>query len=82
MILPLKLLFFQKMGQPWPIFLFIFGLFKNNTIFTTNQCEKCPNFHPVYGAGIQTHNLSNVSCHSLPQDQGSRPKKFLSLYSN
>ena len=32
----------------------------NNTIFTTNECEKC-HVHPVSGAGIQTHDLWNVS---------------------
>ena len=30
----------------------------NNTIFSTNQCEKCLS---VYGAGIQTHNLMNMN---------------------
>ena len=34
----------------------IFRLFI--TIFTTNVCE---NVHPVYGAGIRTHDLWNVS---------------------
>ena len=28
------------------------------TIFTTNKCEQ--NVHPVYGAGIQTHDLRNT----------------------
>ena len=43
-------------------FSFIFGLFKQyNTISTTNQCEKCPNVHLVYSAGIQTHDLLNMS---------------------
>ena len=31
-----------------------------NTIFTTNQCEKCQ-FLRVYGAGIRTHDLSIIS---------------------
>ena len=35
-------LFYKKWANPG-LFLFIFGLFQtNNTIFTTNQCEKCP----------------------------------------
>ena len=42
-------------------FSFIFGLFKQTIqIFTKNQCEKC-HVHPVYGAGIQTHDLLNMS---------------------
>ena len=31
------------------------------------------NVHPVYGAGIRTHNLRYVSLYPLPLDQGSRP---------
>ena len=31
------------------------------------------NVHPVYGAGIQTHNLWNMSLLPWPLDQGSRP---------
>ena len=34
---------------------------KQYNFFTTNQCEKCY-VHPVYRAGIQTHNLSNMIC--------------------
>ena len=41
------------MGQHQPLFSFIFGLFKN-TNFTTDV-KKCPNFHPVYSAGIRNH---------------------------
>ena len=33
---------------------------KNNTIFKTNQCEKC-HYHPVYGAGIRSHNLLHMN---------------------
>ena len=52
------LIFFKKMGQPRPLF----RLFQtNNTIFTTYQCEKCPNVHPVYGAGMNTHDRVNMS---------------------
>ena len=55
----------------WPIIFFknahFFVYFRsfqiNNTIFTANLCEKIPNVHPVYGAGIQTHDLSNMSRH-------------------
>ena len=40
------------------LFLFIFGLFKltKNTIYATNQCEKCSS-----GAWIRTHDLLNTS---------------------
>ena len=57
-----KSCFFLKKNRPNPAsFLFIFSLFQtNNTIFTTNQCEKC-HVHPVSSAGIRTHDLWNVS---------------------
>ena len=66
----------KQIIKNWPIpasFSFIFGLFQTNiiTIFTTNICGK--NVHPVYGAGIRTHDLWNVSLFPLPLDQGSRP---------
>ena len=54
--------FFLKNGQIPASFSFIFGLFKQTIhFFTTNQCEICPNVHPVYGAGIRTHDLSTMS---------------------
>ena len=31
------------------------------------------NVHPVYGAGIRTHNLCNISPLPYPLDQGSLP---------
>ena len=34
------------------------------------------NVHPVYSAGIQTHDLQNVSLLPLPLDQYSRPNNF------
>ena len=40
------------------------------------------NVHPVYGAGIRTHNLQNVSLFPLPLDQGSRPMKKNCLIQN
>ena len=30
------------MGQPRPLFVYFRSFQTNNTIFTTNQCEKCP----------------------------------------
>ena len=37
------------------------------------------NVHPVYGAGIQTHDLQNMSLFPLPLDHGFRPLE-ISLY--
>ena len=37
------------------------------------------NVHPVYGAGIQTHNLQNMRPLSLPLDQGG-PAQFSQSY--
>ena len=60
--------------KKWASFSFILHLFQTkNAIFTANQCEKCPNVRPVYGAGIQTHELSNLSHYPLPLVQGSHP---------
>ena len=61
------------LNGPTPASFWVFQT--NNTIFTTNQCEKCPNVHPVYCARIRTHNLMNMSCHPQPLDKGSRPFK-------
>ena len=65
--------YFFKNGPTPASFSFIFGPFQTNiiTIFTTNIWGK--NVHPVYGAGIRTHDLWNVSLFPLPLDQGSRP---------
>ena len=46
------------MGQPG-LFLFIFGLFKQTLQFYNKYMWK--NVHPVYGAGIRTHDLRHVS---------------------
>ena len=61
-----------KMGQPRPFFRLV-SVFSNKTrsIFTTNQFKK--KFYIVYGAGIRTHDLTNINCHPQPLDQGSRP---------
>ena len=37
----LKEFFFKKMGQSWPLF-YVRSFQTNNTISTTNQCEKYP----------------------------------------
>ena len=53
------ILTFFKNGPTPASFSFIFGLFKQTTNFYNKYMWK--NVHPVYGAGIQTHNLRNVS---------------------
>ena len=52
-------------------FSFIFGLFKQTINFNNKSMWK--NVHPVYCAGITTHNFLNMSLHPLPLAQGSRP---------
>ena len=55
---------FLKIGQPRASFSFTFGLFKQTINFLHQINVKiCPNVHPVYGAGIQTHDLLNMSHH-------------------
>ena len=70
------------MGQPRPLFNIFSSFQKYITNFTTNRylCEK--NVHPVYGAGIRTHDLWNMSLLPLPLDEGSRPafKYFHQLF--
>ena len=44
------------MGQPRPIFR-LFSVFSNKQYNFNNY--KC-HVHPVYGAGIRTHDLSNI----------------------
>ena len=46
-------------GRTPAYFSFVFGLFKQ-TIQILHQIN-VKNVHPVYGAEIQTHNLSNMS---------------------
>ena len=41
------------MGQPWPLLLLIFGIFKQTLQFLQQIYVK--NIHPVYGARIRTH---------------------------
>ena len=53
-------LFFKKWANPDLFFIYFQSFQTKCTIFTTNQCEKCQ-VHPVYGAGIQTNDLSNLS---------------------
>ena len=48
------------MAQPWPLFVHFQSFQINNTIL---QQINVKNVRPVYGAGFQTHNLSNMSHH-------------------
>ena len=68
---PPKMSFFKKMGQPRSLFCLFLVFSSKQYNFSTNQCKKV---HPVYGTRIQTHNLSNMSRHPIPLEQGSRPK--------
>ena len=61
--------FFKKMIQSRPLLLYIFGLFKQTKQFFQQMFVK--NVHPLYGAGIRTHNLRKVSLLPQPLDQGS-----------
>ena len=57
------------MGQPRPLFrLFL--------VFSNKQYN-LKNVHQVYGTGIRTHDLLNMSRHPKPLDQGSRPSFWL-----
>ena len=47
------------MGQPSPLII-LFPVFSNKHYNFHNK-YMWKNVHPVYGAGIQTHNLSNMS---------------------
>ena len=60
------------MGQPRPLFR-LFSVFFKKNINTILQQIHVKNVHPVYGPGIRTHDLHNVSLLPLPLDQGSRP---------
>ena len=65
-------------GQPRPLFRLFLSFSTNNTIFITNQCKKC-HVHPVYGAGIRTHNIGSKFGQILPSNLKNWPfnlKKF------
>ena len=61
------------MGQPLPLFRLFSVFFKQTLQFL----QYVKNVHPVYGAGIRTHDLRNVSLFPWPLDQGSRPIKTM-----
>ena len=68
----------------WPTsrasFVYI-SLFKQTIQFFDNQCEKCHS-HPVYGAGSQTHDLSNMSHLPLPLDHAPAQGFLCFIYIN
>ena len=59
-LFPLVANFFLKKWANPASFSFIFGLFKQTSIQFLQQIY-VKNVHPVYGAGIRTHDLRNVS---------------------
>ena len=67
---------FFFMAHPRPLFR-LFSSFQ--TKITWNKCE---NVHPVYSAGIQTHDLRNMYLLPKSLEQGSRPIVTLSLSSH
>ena len=63
-------IFFFK-NWPTPASFCVFLVFSNKQYNFYNK-YMLKNLHPVYGAGIPTHNLQNVSLFPQPLDQGSR----------
>ena len=58
------------MGQPRPLF-HLFLLFSNKQYNFYNKSMWKIHVHPVYGTGIRTHNILNMSRVPQPLDQGS-----------
>ena len=61
------------MGQPRPLF-HLFSVFSNKHHYNSYNKYMWKKVHPVYGAGIWTHDLRNVSLFPLRLDQCSRPR--------
>ena len=75
---PIHSLSFRRIIKKWTIpglFFVYFCLFKQTITFSQQIIVK--NAHPVYGPGIQTPNLWNMSLPPQPLDQGSRPSSAL-----
>ena len=56
-------LFLKEWANPGPFFVYFRSFQTNNTIFTTNQCEKMPivqctvpGFEPTFWTRVVTHN--------------------------
>ena len=69
----LSTLFLQESANPGLFFVYFRSFETNNTIFTTMW----KNVHQISGAGIWTHDLSNMSRLPKPLDQGPRHLKTL-----
>ena len=65
-------LFFLKNGPSRPLFHLFLYFQTNITIFTTKIYVK--NFHPVYGAGIPTHDLQDHESPPITTRPGLRPQ--------
>ena len=65
---------FFKWANPGLFFVYFWSFQTKNSIFITNQLLK--NVYPVYNAGIWTHDLSNMSRHPLPLDQGTKMHSY------
>ena len=50
---------FIKIGHPRPVFGFLSSFQTNITTF--NNKVKCKNVQPIYSAGVQTHDLLDMS---------------------
>ena len=66
--------FFWKNGPSISLFLIYFRLFKQTLQFLQQIYVK--NVHPVYCAGIWTHDLQEISLLPKPLDQGSCPRRW------
>ena len=69
--------FFTKTGQPG-LFCIYFQPFSNKQYNFLQQIyvKKCPNVHPVYGAGIRTHNILNMMSSPITTRPGLPPRSF------
>ena len=71
-------IFLKKWANPGLFYRLVSVFFKQTSLQILQQI----NVHPVYGAGIQTHNLRNMSLLPYPLDQGSRPKEVQFVWLN
>ena len=67
--------FFFKWANPGLFFVY-FRSFSKKHQYNFYKKSMWKNVHPVYGARIRSHNLSNLSRHPQPLDQGSSPKSY------
>ena len=62
------------MGQPWPLFRLFSALSNKQYNFYNKSMWK--NVHPLYNAGIWTHDISYMSRHPLPLDHSFHKSSF------